>query len=233
MILLELKNIKKHYSSRFHGSVRAVDGVSLSVRPGEHCAVVGESGCGKTTLARIIMGLVRPDAGEMLFQGQKVWGDKGRERNFRRMARMVFQDPFSSLDPRYTVRAILDEALHLEGKCPVQQRLELMRQSLTSVRLPPDILHRHPHEFSGGERQRIAIARALMTGPELLILDEAVSSLDVVIQKDVLDCLAALPEEKPLTYIFITHNLKAARRIARRIVAMSAGKVTGDTTDEH
>jgi len=202
-----------------------VDGISLAVKRGEHCAMVGESGCGKTTLARIIMGLVRPDTGEMLFEGEPVWNNRAREKNFRRMARMVFQDPFSSLDPRYTVRAILNEALYLEGRMSTPERLERMRRVLAAVSLPGDILARHPHEFSGGERQRIAIGRALMTEPKFLILDEAVSSLDVVVQKDVLDCLAALPEGRDLTYMFITHNLKAAKRIADRIIVMYNGQI--------
>ncbi len=224
-MLLELKNIQKTFADRAGGQVRAVDGVSLSVTAGESCALVGESGCGKTTLARIVMGLVRPDAGEMLFEGQPVWGDRQRERYFRRMARMVFQDPFASLDPRYTVRSILEEALHLEPKCSAEACSSKMKSVLTAVGLSGEILSRYPHEFSGGERQRIAIGRALMTGPKLLVLDEAVSSLDVIIQKEVLDCLVALQKDRGLTYIFITHNIKAAHRIAHKIAVMRSGKI--------
>lgn len=232
-MLLELKNIRKTFADRAGGQVQAVDDVSLSIASNESCAVVGESGCGKTTLARIAMGLVRADAGEVFFEGASVWGNHQRERYFRSKARMVFQDPFASLDPRYTVRAILDEALHLEAGLSVQSRLVRMKGVLAAVGLPADILMRHPHEFSGGERQRIAIGRALMTDPKLLILDEAVSSLDVLVQKEVLDCLAGLKNARGLTYMFITHNLKAAHRIAAKIAVMRAGKIveyisTGD-----
>ncbi len=224
-MLLELRSISKSFMSRSGGMVQAVDDVSLAIAEGESCAIVGESGCGKTTLARIAMGLVSPDRGRVLFEGRPVWGDKIRECYFRRKARMVFQDPFASLDPRYSVKATLDEALYLEGRIPLAQRQERMRVTLASVGFSPDILSRYPHEFSGGERQRIAISRALMTDPKLLILDEAVSSLDVVIQKEVLDCLAGLQESRGLTYMFITHNLKAARRITRKITVMKSGKI--------
>ncbi|MEI6437750.1 MAG: dipeptide/oligopeptide/nickel ABC transporter ATP-binding protein [Candidatus Omnitrophota bacterium] len=224
-MLLELKNIHKTFAVRSGGALKAVDDVSLSIVSGESCALVGESGCGKTTLARIVMGLVRPDAGQVLFEGQQVWGDPQREREFRRKARMVFQDPFASLDPRYRVHAILEEALYLEPKTAPGARSEKMRSVLAAVGLSADILLRHPHEFSGGERQRIAIARALMTDPKMLILDEAVSSLDVLIQKEVLDYLAALRHGRGLTYLFITHNIKAARRIAHKIAVMRGGKI--------
>ena len=224
-MLLELKDIRKIFSDRAGGKVNAVDGVSLSIPAGESCAVVGESGCGKTTLARITMGLIRPDAGEMFFEDRPVWGNRTQERYFRRRVRMVFQDPFASLDPRYTVKAILEEALYLEPLMSVPDRLSRMRSGLASVSLPADILSRYPHEFSGGERQRIAVARALMTDPKLLILDEAVSSLDVLIQKEILDCLAALQKSRGLTYMFITHNFRAARRIAHKIAVMQAGKI--------
>ncbi|MBF0386326.1 MAG: ABC transporter ATP-binding protein [Candidatus Omnitrophica bacterium] len=228
-MLLELKDISKTFSDRAGGKVKAVDGVSLCITAQESCAIVGESGCGKTTLARIAMGLVRPDAGKILFEGQPVWGDRKREQNFRLKVRMVFQDPFASLDPRYSVRAILDEALHLQGRISRDERKVKMAAVLEAVALPADILSRYPHEFSGGERQRLAIARALMTDPALLILDEAVSSLDVIVQKEVLDCLAGLQSAKQLTYLFITHNLAAARRITRKIIVMRSGKIINVT----
>lgn len=224
-MLLELKGISKIFPDRSGGVVRAVDDVSLGINKDESLAVVGESGCGKTTLARIVMGLVRPDAGEVYFQGERVWGNRPIERYFRSKARMVFQDPFSSLDPRFNVRAILAEALFLEAGMTSRAQSERMVKVLRAVSLPEDILLRHPHEFSGGERQRLAIARALMTDPEFLILDEAVSSLDVLVQKEILDCLADLQRERGLTYMFITHNIKAAHRITQKLAVMNSGKI--------
>ena len=201
----------------FPGPVKALDGVSLGVRAGENLSIVGESGCGKTTLARVIMGLVAPDQGKVVFNG--------RRRDFCREVRMVFQDPFSSLDPRYSVRAILKEALRLEPRMTAGEEFIRMRKVLELVRLPPDILTRYPHEFSGGERQRIAIARALMTSPRLLILDEAVSSLDVLVQQEILLMLEELQRRMPLTYLFISHNLRVVKRLSRQVAVMHQGRI--------
>lgn len=226
--LLEIDNIGKTF-----GKLRALDGVSLTVRPGEDVAVVGESGCGKTTLARIVMGLVEPNEGHVLFRGREPLRDPRRRAEFRRAVRMVFQDPFSSLDPRFTVRRILDEALCLEGKAAVPVKKERMVECLRSVGLSGDMLERLPHEFSGGERQRIAIARALMTRPELLILDEAVSALDIIVQKKILALLIDLKKKMPITYFFISHDLKAVRKISQKIAVMARGKIVeyGPTAD--
>jgi ABC-type glutathione transport system ATPase component len=203
----------------------AVDGVSLSVNAGENVSIVGESGCGKTTLAKIIMGLLRADAGQVLFEGEEVWGQADRERAFRRKARMVFQDPFSSLDPRFSVRNILQEALCLEERMSRSAEEQKMREVLSAVGLPEDALTRYPHEFSGGERQRIAIARALMTDPAFLIFDEAVSALDVLVQKEVLELLTRLQERYRMTYLFISHNLRVVRKISQKISVMYRGKI--------
>jgi ABC-type glutathione transport system ATPase component len=219
--MLKVEKLYKEFSN----GVVALDGVSLDVRAGEHLGIVGESGCGKTTLARVIMGLVDADAGIVSFEGKELKGMSSRRGGFCRKVRMVFQDPFSSLDPRYSVRMILKEALRLEPRMNVGEELTRMRKVLESVRLPADILMRYPHEFSGGERQRIAIARALMTSPKVLILDEAVSSLDVLVQKEILLMLEDLERRMDVTYIFISHNLRVVRRLARKVAVMHQGRI--------
>jgi peptide/nickel transport system ATP-binding protein len=224
-MLVEVRGIHKNFLSKDGRLVKAVDGVSLSVNAGENVSIVGESGCGKTTLAKVMMGLLRADLGQVLFEGEEVWGLPGREREFRRKARMVFQDPFSSLDPRYSVRNILREALCLERRTPRTAEEQKMREVLTAVGLSGDVLVRYPHEFSGGERQRIAIARALMTDPLFLIFDEAVSSLDVLIQKEILELLGRLQERYRMTYLFISHNLRVVRKISQKISVMYQGKI--------
>ncbi len=220
-MLLQLEGLTK----RFPGGVTALDGVSVDLVAGEHLGLVGESGCGKTTLARIVMGLVIPDQGRVLFEGRELVSAKERRGLFCRKARMVFQDPFSSLDPRFTVRAILREALALEPRMRLGEELGRMREVLGLVRLPPDILARYPHEFSGGERQRIAIARALMSQPSLLVLDEVLSSLDVLVQQDILTVLEEIPRRTGVTYLFIAHNLRTVRRLSRRVAVMRRGVI--------
>lgn len=230
-MILELKNITKTYpiKSGFGGRtkkvVRAVDNVSLGVIPGESISLVGESGCGKTTLARVIMQLIRPDHGEVLYDGKKV--DKTNIATYRKNVQMVFQDPYSSLDPRYTIRRVIDEGMTLDKvRFKTQQEREMrIQKMLQAVQLKQDMLGRYPHEFSGGERQRIAIARALVLNPNLLILDEAVSSLDVLVQEEILKLLAELQKNFNLTYVFISHNLKVVKRISQRVAVMYKGKI--------
>jgi ABC-type glutathione transport system ATPase component len=217
-------NINDLYKS-FPGPVKALDGVSLDIRAGENLSIVGESGCGKTTLARVIMGLVAADKGAVIFNGRPLLTENSRRSDFCRQVRMVFQDPFSSLDPRYSVRAILKEALALELKMTSGEEFMRMRKVLDLVRLPNDILMRYPHEFSGGERQRIAIARALMTSPRLLILDEAVSSLDVLVQQEILLMLEELQRRMDVTYLFISHNLRVVKRLSRKVAVMHQGRI--------
>ncbi len=233
-MLLELKNIKKYFPVKggFFGStggtVKAVNGIDLTLRSGENVSLVGESGCGKTTLARIILKLLPLDSGSIVFDGQDITNFSDQQlRETRKNMQMVFQDPHSSLDPRYTISRVMKEGLTLEKKHyrSESEKQERMRQLLQSVQLKGEILNRYPHEFSGGERQRIAIARALMLNPKLLILDEAVSSLDVIIQKQLIDLLADLQREFKLTYLFISHNLKVVRKISHKIAVMYQGKI--------
>jgi ABC-type dipeptide/oligopeptide/nickel transport system ATPase subunit len=204
-MILECKNIKK-----FFGPVRAVDDVSCVVTQGQTIAIVGESGCGKTTLAKIIVGLTRPDAGQVIAQGK---------------IQMVFQDPYGSLDPLYPVRSILNEAFYNVRNLSAVERQEQMQQMLASVGLDPQVLDRFPHEFSGGQRQRIAIARSLLAKPAVLVLDEPTSALDVLVQKQILDLLAALKKRFNLTYIFISHNLRVVKHFSDTIMVMKTGKI--------
>ena len=233
-MLLECKHLKKHFPIRT-GSfgqnkivVKAVDDVSLEIKQGESLSIVGESGCGKTTLARMLLQLLPISDGSIVFMGNEMNGArKELLRKFRKNVQIVFQDPFSSLDPRYSVGDIIKEAMTL-GKVLYKSREEKDERVvslLSSVRLKGDMLNRYPHEFSGGERQRIAIARALAINPKLLVLDEAVSSLDVIVQKQILDLLVDLKKTHNLTYIFISHNLKVVRKVSNRIAVMYKGKI--------
>jgi len=233
-MLLELKNVRKYYPikkplfSIGHTYVKAVDDVSLSFKTGENTSLVGESGCGKTTLARMITKLVLPTAGEIFFDKANIL--KMSDASFRAVRKniqMVFQDPYSSLDPRFKIRRILEEGFTLDaGKYKTDSDKELrICELLKAVNLSGEVLNRFPHELSGGERQRIAIARAIILNPKMLILDEAVSSLDVLIQKQILELLTGIQKRFDLTYLFITHNLKVARKISQNIAVMYKGKI--------
>lgn len=232
MILCQLNNVSKRFSlpsaSLFAPAkeIRAVDGVDLTIVQAETMSVVGESGSGKTTLGRLIADLYRPDVGAVLFEGSDI-RSAGREeyRHFRRSVQVVFQDPFSSLDPRFTVRRILKEAFSLQKDVDGSGQLHRMSEMLKAVELSDDVLLRYPHEFSGGERQRLAVARALLTSPKLVILDEAVSSLDVLVQKQILQLLNELKKRFGLTYFFISHNLRVVTQISDKIAVMFQGKI--------
>jgi ABC-type oligopeptide transport system ATPase subunit len=234
-ILLEAKELGKSYRrsggvflAQADGAARftAVDGVSLQVAEGETFAVVGESGCGKTTLARLLLRLIEPDSGEIRFAEQDLLALSGAQlRAARRQLQMVFQDPFASLDPRMRVGEIVAEplAIHDRGLSKAK-RSERVAEMLGRVGLSKDALQRYPHEFSGGQRQRIGIARALILQPKLVVADEPVSSLDVSVGAQVLLLLQDLQREFGLTYIFISHSLPVVAQLATRIAVMRDGK---------
>jgi len=215
--------------------VHALDGVSLDVAPGEIVAVVGESGCGKTTLARSVLGLVRPSAGQVRFRGAEVGalGTAGLRR-YRRAVQMVFQDPFDSLNPRRTVFGTLSRSLRIHGIVPEAEMRAEAAQLLDRVGLSPGVafLDRYPHQFSGGQRQRIGIARALAVRPEVIVADEAVSALDISIRAQILALMQKLRDELGVAWLFITHDLGVVRSVCDRVVVMYLGRVVEEGPTE-
>ncbi len=208
------------------GYVKAVDGVSFSIKKGMTLGIVGESGCGKTTLARTILRLIEPDDGKVVFDGIEVTKAKGKKlMEFRRRVGIVFQDPYGSLNPRMTVYDILKEPLEAHKIDPGMDLKEYIVSLLEKVGLQRKHLYRYPHEFSGGQRQRIAIARALALKPEMIILDEPTSALDVSVQAQILNMLKKFQEEDKLTYLFITHDLGVVRYVSHYIAVMYLGKI--------
>ncbi len=212
--------------SRHVGDVRAVDGVSLSIEKGETVGLVGESGCGKSTVGRTILRLYRPTAGRIVFDGQDITRAEGSTlRGVRRRMQMIFQDPYASLNPRMTAAGIISEPLEIHGIGTGRERHEQVRDLLATVGLDPDYGDRYPHEFSGGQRQRIGVARALALHPDLIVADEPISALDVSIQAQIINLLERLQGEFGLTYLFIAHDLSVVRHISDRIAVMYLGKI--------
>ncbi|MNC09498.1 Oligopeptide transport ATP-binding protein OppF [compost metagenome] len=230
--ILEVRNLKKHYPIRKGffakqvGAVKAVDGITLSVEKGETLAVVGESGCGKSTTGRAILRLIEPTGGEIMFDGTDVRSlDTEQLRRFRTDMQMVFQDPYASLDPRWTVQRILEEPLRTHEAAKNSELKSRVEQLMQVVGLSPYQAHRFPHEFSGGQRQRIAIARALALNPKFIVCDEPVSALDVSIQAQVLNLMQDLQEQYGLTYMFISHDLSVVKFISDRVAVMYLGRI--------
>ncbi len=232
--IIQVRNLKMHFPvtkgiviQRQVGAVKAVDGVSFSIKQGETLGLVGESGCGKSTTGRAILQLYRPTAGEVIFQGTDLTKIHGEElRRMRRKVQMIFQDPYASLNPRMTVGDIVGEPIRVHklrnGKTAVNDRVQ---ELLQLVGLNPYFANRYPHEFSGGQRQRIGIARALAVEPEFVVCDEPVSALDVSIQAQVINLLEELQEKLGLTYLFIAHGLAVVKHISDRVAVMYLGKV--------
>jgi oligopeptide/dipeptide ABC transporter ATP-binding protein len=229
-VLLEVKDLKKYFPikrgllKRTVGHVRAVDGVSYSVKRGETLGVVGESGCGKSTMGRSILRLIEPTSGLVSFEGKNVIKmSKSQMRAMRREMQIVFQDPYASLNPRYSVAKTLMEPMVIHNLHSPGSRMERVHSILERVGLDPEYASRYPHEFSGGQRQRIGIARALTVNPKLIILDEPVAALDVSVQSQVLNLLDDLQNELELTYIFVAHDLSVVRHISDRVLVMYLG----------
>ena len=209
-----------------HQSVYAVTDVSLGIKRGQTVGIVGESGCGKSTLAKMIVMLDRPTSGSIRFQNRELRNFRGKEgKQFRRKVQFVFQDPLSSLNPRKTIRQILEAPLkHLTDKSPQEQR-DRVEELMALVNLRPEFLERHPHEFSGGQSQRIGVARSIAASPELVVLDEPVSALDVSVQAQVLNLLRELKDSQDLTYIFISHDLAVVENICNVVAVMYLGRI--------
>lgn len=229
-IILSVSKLKKYFPVRRGfiwqktiGQVKAVDDVSFQVYRGETLGIIGESGCGKTTLARMIMGLEKQTEGEITFLGQRVHTEMPAE--LRKKIQMVFQDPYSSLDPRMNIRRIIEEPLRVHTRLTAREKKELLLPLLKNVGIDENALPKYPHEFSGGQRQRIGIARALILQPELLLCDEPVSALDVSIQAQILNLFKDLEETYHLTMIFVSHDMSVIRHISDRIIVMYLGQI--------
>ena len=232
-VLVDVRGLKKYFSvtkgvifQTKAGEIKAVDGVSFQIMKGETLGLVGESGCGKTTIGRCILQLYKPTDGQVIFEGQDLTTLKGNEmRPLRRRLQVIFQDPYSSLNPRMTVGNVVEEPLVIHKMGNRKERRERVRELFQVVGLNPYMVDRYPHEFSGGQRQRIGIARALVVTPSFIVCDEPISALDVSIQAQVINLLQELQVQFNLTYLFIAHDLSVVRHISDRVAVMYLGKI--------
>lgn len=238
MTLLEVRDLVKHYAGgglfrRSERPVRAVDGISFDVERGETLALVGESGCGKSSVGRTVLRLQEPTSGSARFEGADIFGlDRRALRALRRRMQIIFQDPYGSLNPRMTVGAAIAEGIEIHRLAAGAEVARRVAALLEEVGLDPGYAGRYPHEFSGGQRQRIGIARALAVEPSFIVCDEPVSALDVSVQAQVLNLLADLQRERGLAYLFIAHDLAVVRQIARRIAVMYLGRIVEEGPTE-
>ncbi|WP_405744231.1 dipeptide ABC transporter ATP-binding protein [Streptomyces sp. NBC_01525] len=239
--VLEVRGLVKHFPltrgilfKKQAGAVKAVDGVSFDLRRGETLGIVGESGCGKSTVAKLLVGLERPTAGEIRYRGEDITKLSGRAlKAVRRNIQMVFQDPYTSLNPRMTVGDIIGEPFEIHPEvAPKGDRRRKVQELLDVVGLNPEYINRYPHQFSGGQRQRIGIARGLALRPEIIVADEPVSALDVSVQAQVVNLLAKLQDTFDLSYVFIAHDLSVVRHISDRVAVMYLGRLAESGTDE-
>ncbi|MDD2494483.1 MAG: ATP-binding cassette domain-containing protein [Tissierellia bacterium] len=232
-VLIEVKNLKKYFNVGRNQTLKAVDDVSFNIYKGETLGLVGESGCGKTTCGKTIMGLYNATAGEVIFDGVDIHKLKGKQKkDFTKKAQIIFQDPYSSLNPRMTVGDIIGEGIDIHEIYKGKDRQDKIYELLDTVGLNKEHISRFPHEFSGGQRQRIGIARALAIEPEFIVCDEPISALDVSIQAQVVNLLIELQEKRNLTYLFIAHDLSMVKHISDRVGVMYLGNLVEFTTSD-
>jgi len=239
MELLRAEFLTKYFRTKkmfgfSESTLRAVDGVDLSIPEDRVMALVGESGCGKSTAARLVLNLIQPTSGAVLFRGRNIFGfDRAEMKTFRKSVQIIFQDPFASLNPRRTIYDTISEPLLIHNLAPRNQMRDAVIDILGRVGLAPEILNRYPHEFSGGQRQRICIARALAVSPELIVADEPLSALDVSIQAQILNLLQDLKEKTKISFLFISHDLRVVKYFSDAIGVMYLGKIVESSkTDE-